>query len=165
MVRFLTNYAETRAILLPGCIQGYKIYDMQLLPSIDTKRAVWESYTIAIEGTRQRIIGFSAFCKYYMMHIIITKMMSDLCWVCSTAIVRSANTPEEEKERTEVTENTSYYHQLQVYQQAKARIEWAGTEHAFYKEACNESEIRCNTPIKMEFHHVPSMSRNCALCI
>ena len=38
VVRFLQNYAENHAILLPGRIPGYKRDDLQLLPSSTTKK-------------------------------------------------------------------------------------------------------------------------------
>ena len=69
VVRYIGNYAETHAILLPGRIPGYKNYNMQLLPSSSTKRAVWENYSVATELTRQRIVGFSAFCKYWKKYM------------------------------------------------------------------------------------------------
>ena len=120
---------------------------MQLLPSSSTKKSVWENYSVATKSIGQRIVGFSAFCKYwkkYIPHVIITKPMSDLCWVCqknSSAIIRSANQPEEQK--TKVSYQQLHYVQIitikiQVYQQARAHIERASTEHAFYREACKE---------------------------
>ena len=40
LVKFLQNYAETNAILLPGRIPGYKRDDLKLLPS-STSKKVW----------------------------------------------------------------------------------------------------------------------------
>ena len=37
-VKFLQNYAEQHAILLPGRIPGYKRDDMKLLPSSSSKK-------------------------------------------------------------------------------------------------------------------------------
>ena len=44
LVRFILQYAEDHAILLPGRVPGYKQDDLQLLPSSVTKREVWELY-------------------------------------------------------------------------------------------------------------------------
>ena len=44
LVRYILQYAEQHAILLPGRIPGYKCDDVQLLPSSTTKRQVWEVY-------------------------------------------------------------------------------------------------------------------------
>ena len=38
LVKFLQNYTETNAILLPGRIPGYKWDDLQLLPSNTSKK-------------------------------------------------------------------------------------------------------------------------------
>ena len=38
LVKFLQNYAETNAILLPGRIPGYKWDDLKLLPSNTSKK-------------------------------------------------------------------------------------------------------------------------------
>ena len=44
MVKFLQNYAEENALLLPGRIPGYKRDDIKLLPSSRSKR-VWVKST------------------------------------------------------------------------------------------------------------------------
>jgi len=38
LVKFVQNYAEQHAILLPGRIPGYKRDDLKLLPSSDSKK-------------------------------------------------------------------------------------------------------------------------------
>ena len=38
LIKFILNYAEDNAILLPGRIPGYKWDDLQLLPSNTTKK-------------------------------------------------------------------------------------------------------------------------------
>ena len=40
VLRFLHNYAEANAVLLPGRIPGYKRDDLQLLPSSTTKKVI-----------------------------------------------------------------------------------------------------------------------------
>lgn len=44
VVKFLENYAEAHAILLPGRIPGYKRTDLQLLPSSTTKKVILAMY-------------------------------------------------------------------------------------------------------------------------
>ena len=108
VVRFILNYAEENAILLPGRIPGYKRDDLQLLPSSTTKREVWQLYHHAATGSR--VICYSLFCQLWRKltpHIVVTKPMSDLCWTCqknSNLIMRSHNRPVEEK--TEVIKFT-----------------------------------------------------------
>ena len=44
VVKFVENYAEEHAILLPGRIPGYKRDDLRLLPSSSTKAVVYRAY-------------------------------------------------------------------------------------------------------------------------
>ena len=116
VVQYITTYAETHAILLPGRIPGYKRTDLQLLPSSTTKRNVWLSYseslaTLTTTSTAHRV-AYSTFCSLwqrFLPRVMATKPMSDLCWVCqrnSIAIMRSANQPEEQKSEVR---NITYY--------------------------------------------------------
>ena len=80
VVEFLRSYSEANAILLPGRIPGYKRTDIQLLPSSTTKRLVWQQYCAALVNSTHKQVAY--------------------CWVCqanTTAIMRSANLPEEQK--------------------------------------------------------------------
>ena len=104
VVKFVSNYAEEHAILLPGRIPGYKRDDVKLLPSSTTKRAVWTHYhTAAKSASDVRAVGYSTFCSLWQQllpQIIVTKPMTDLCWKCqqnSTMIMRAHNRPEGEK--------------------------------------------------------------------
>ena len=99
VVQFITTYAEAHAILLPGRIPGYKRSDLQLLPSSTTKRNVWLLYLVSLQSlpSPPRTVAYSSFCimwRWFLPQILITKPMSDLCWVCqknSVAIMRAAN--------------------------------------------------------------------------
>lgn len=122
VVRFLLSYADLHGILLPGRIPGYKRDDLQLLPSSTTKmvnlcnnclstyhsilfpqQAVWVEYKLACDDTGLRAAEYTTFCSLWrklVPHITVMRPMSDLCWVCqqnSRAIMRSANTQEEDK--------------------------------------------------------------------
>ena len=103
IVRFLLQYAEDHAILLPGRIPGYKRDDLQLLPSSTTKREVWESYHRAASGSSIKAVCYSLFCSLWKQltpQVVVTRPMSDLCWTCqqnSTLIMRAHNRPVEEK--------------------------------------------------------------------
>ena len=50
-----------------------------------------------------RAVAYSTFTQLWrqlLPHVVVMKPMSDLCWVCqqnSTAIMRAANRPDEEK--------------------------------------------------------------------
>ena len=113
VVQFITTYAETHAILLPGRIPGYKRSDLQLLPSSTTKRNVWLLYSESLQSlpSPPRRVAYSSFCsmwRRFLPQIMVTKPMSDLCWVCqknSIAIMRAANQPEEQKSEVTHTSN------------------------------------------------------------
>ncbi len=109
VVRFILNYAEDNAILLPGRIPGYKCDDMQLLPSSVTKREVWELYhETAASRESSLAVCYSLFCRFWRQltpQVVVAKPMSDLCWTCqknSTLIMRAHNTPVEEKTEVNV---------------------------------------------------------------
>jgi hypothetical protein len=104
VVRFLFNYAEQHALLLPGRVPGYSRSDIQLLPSSASKRAIWRVYRDAAEeeGTVHPV-AYTTFCYLWrtlMPSIVVMKPRSDLCWQCqqnSARIVRTANCPHEVK--------------------------------------------------------------------
>ena len=104
VVRYILHYAEDHAVLLPGMIPGYKRDDLQLLSSSTTKREVWQLYhSSASAGADMKAVGYSLFCalwKELTPHVVVTRPMFGLCWVCqknSNMIVRAHNRPVEEK--------------------------------------------------------------------
>lgn len=103
ILRFLHSYAEQHALLLPGWIPGYTRTDIQLLPSSESKRAVWRVYCEAAGVSTIHPVAYSTFCYIWrslVPSIVVMKPRSDLFWQCqqnSTAITRSANSPDSEK--------------------------------------------------------------------
>ena len=84
VVHYISTYAEAHPILLPGRIPGYKRSDLQLLPSNTTKRNVWLLYSHSLQSlpTSHHRVSYTTFCDMWQQmlpHIIITKLMSDLC--------------------------------------------------------------------------------------
>ncbi len=51
IVNFLTTFAETHAMILPGRVPGFKRDDVKLLPSHEQNNSVWRQYKTAMEGT------------------------------------------------------------------------------------------------------------------
>ena len=104
IVRFLFNFAEQHALVLPGRVPGYSWIDIQLLPSSLSKRAVWRVYREAVGAVHA--VAYSTFCLLWrsvVPSIVIMKPRSDLCWQCqqnSTAIMRTANASDTEKTST-----------------------------------------------------------------
>ena len=101
-------------MLLPGRVPGYKDSDVKLLPSSTTKHAIWELYLQAASTSVMRAVAYSTFTQLWrqlLPNIVVMKPMSDLCWICqqnSTAIMRSANCPEEEKSTVSTCEVCVY---------------------------------------------------------
>lgn len=66
-------------------------------------QAVWIVYAASCQEAGLTSVAYTTFCSLWrrlIPYITVMKPMSDLCWVCqqnSYAMVRSANTPEEEK--------------------------------------------------------------------
>ena len=94
---------EANVMVLPGRVPGYKLSDIQLLPSSTTKHNVWELYQQAAAVGSTRPVYYSMFTflwRQLLPHVVVMKPMSDLCWLCqqnSSIITRSANRPEQEK--------------------------------------------------------------------
>ena len=103
VIRFILQYSEDNAILLPGRVPGYKRDDIQLLPSSVTKREVWESYCAVTSQQGSHVVSYCLFCRFWKQltpQVVVSKPMSDLCWTCqknSTLIMRAHNKPVEEK--------------------------------------------------------------------
>ena len=155
VIQFITTYAEAHAILLPGRIPGYKRSDLQLLPSSITKHNVWLLYCDSLKSVpTYRTVAYSTFCKMWQQmlpHIMVTKPMSDLCWVCqknSIAIMRAANQPkEQESEVTNLPSNNIHvchmsvrtYRVLcfQVFKEAENHITM---ERSYYRAVCDNTK-------------------------
>ena len=90
-------------MLLPGQVPGYKSSNVKLLPSSTTKHTIWKLYFWAAAASMMRAVAYSTFTQLWyqlLPNVVVMKPMSDLYWVCqqnSTAIMRAANRPEEEK--------------------------------------------------------------------
>ena len=127
VVRFLLNFAEQHALLLPG----YSRDDIKLLPSSTTKRAIWKVYkeAAAVEDSIQTI-AYSTFCHLWrkqLPSIRLMKPMTDLCWTCqqnSSAILKAANCPERQKSS--------------VVEAAQEHLRIVQIERSFYKTTCDD---------------------------
>ena len=128
VVRFLYNYAEQHALLLPGRVPGYSRCEVKLLPSNISKKGIWRRYySAAEEADSIHPVQYSTFTRLWrtlVASIIVMKPRSDLCWKCqqnSAAVVRSANSTEAEKSATIssalehlslVKKEREYYHRV-----------------------------------------------------
>ena len=103
VVKFIKNIAEEQALLLPGCVPGFKRIDVKLLPSNLTKHGLWKTYFDICTSMGQVPVGYSKFCDLWNQlcpFILIMQPATDLCWTCqknNSQINKSANLPEAEK--------------------------------------------------------------------
>ena len=147
-VRFIFNYAEQHALLLPGRVPGYSRSDLQLLPSSDTKQAIWRVYNSAAEadGTVHPV-AHTTFCYLWRKltpSVIVMKPRSDLCWQCqqnSTAITRTANLPEADKSA--------------AIESALEHLRVVRMERKHYKTICNECKESVRTHFATEDTFTP----------
>ena len=74
-------------------------------------QSVWKEYTTACEASGIRAAAYATFCLLWrnlLPYITVMTPMTDLCSVCqqnSTAIMKSANLPEE---KSEVCDNNTH---------------------------------------------------------
>ena len=103
IIRFVLQYGESNAILLPGRVLGYKRDDIQLLPCSTTKKSVWKLYQETALLLSLRQVSYRSFCKVwqrFLPHLVVARPMTDLCVTCqknSVTIMRSCNLNEEDK--------------------------------------------------------------------
>ena len=139
-IAFIKNYADIHAMPLPGRLPKHQDYKVMLLPSSVTKKKVYNEYSFLSQevhspvGTPVRIFGYREFCRLWaevVPYISVILPSSDLCFLCqqnATAIMHSANLPEEENS--------------QRLKDAEAHLAHAKSERHYYRqqvEKCRET--------------------------
>lgn len=71
IVKFLQAYTEDHGLVLPGRIPGYKQNDIKLLPSSNTKQAIWKQYSEAAAAAGKTIMNFT-----YLKKVVLTRIES-----------------------------------------------------------------------------------------
>ena len=100
VVSFITSYAETHALVLPGRVSSHKRDDILLLPSSATKADIYRQYRVAMEETEARCVADSTFRNLWLQllpRIVCSRPMTDLCWECqrnNRDISASSNLPD-----------------------------------------------------------------------
>lgn len=57
-MRFIQNFAEDHALVLPGRVPGFKRSDVKILPSAYTKAAIWDHYRRLMQARGMKICVF-----------------------------------------------------------------------------------------------------------
>ena len=154
VVRFIFNYAEQNGLLLPGKVPGYSRSDIKLLPSSLSKRGIWRVYQVAAgSDSSLQPAAYSTFTRLWLTlvpSVIIMRPMTDLCWQCqknSSAILKSANAPEEENSET--------------LRAAEEHIRIVQVERSVYNSTCEECSrlVRAHFTSDGKFYPPPPHSR------
>jgi hypothetical protein len=156
LVKFIFNYSEQHALLLPGRVPNYKRSDLQLLPSSDTKRSIWRVYREAAEqdGTVHPAAysSFTFLWRKLVPFIVIMKPRSHLFWQChqnNTAIIRTANQTESEK--TYAIANTEHLHIVTM-------------DSEFHKSICKECKESVQGHFLSDDEFAPPLPDACIPC-
>ena len=131
IVKFIKNTAEEQALLLPGCVPGFKQIDVKLLNWNLTKHRLWKQYSHICTSIGQVSVGYSKFCDLWSQlcqFILIMRPATDLCWTCqknSNWIHRSANSPKTGK--------------AEAVRAQQEHLRFTSGERKCYKNCCEES--------------------------
>ena len=129
--RFLTNYIEDNAFVLPGRIPGFKREDVQVLSSSETKTSVWRVYTTTCTASGEQAVSYSKFVDLWHQfcpRVVVAKPMTDLCLTCqqnTTKLVRAANLPEHEK--------------ANCIKAQQEHLDCVQVEREFYRKTCSDA--------------------------
>ena len=83
--KFIENYAEEHAVILPGRIPGYRDDRIQLIQSSENKKIIHKHYVSCCEKTSIIAVSYSRFCSLWnelLPYVVVAKPLSDLCWTC-----------------------------------------------------------------------------------
>ena len=153
--KFISNYAEEHALVLPGRVPGFKRTDVRLLPSHMSKASAWRVYSTAMEGESETPVGYSKFVELWNQltpHVVIMRPMSDLCFTCqhnNTQIVRSVNLPESTKST--------------VVRAQEEHLLRASSERSFYRSTVKTLEATAQQILAANHGVVPRNTRPCSL--
>ena len=102
-VTFIKNFASEQGIALPGRVPQFKNFDVQLLPSSESKALIWRRYKDSVEKDSVPTISYSKFVDIwntFTPYIIMMTPATDLCntsQMNNTKIFKSVNISEDEK--------------------------------------------------------------------
>lgn len=133
VVRFLTNYAEQHALILPGRASTVYNANLKLLPSNETVRTVYEKYAASFNrDITEKPISKRLFRNIWRetcRDIVIMKPRSDLCATCQqhyTSGAKMAMATDEEK--------------IETLQKMTAHLDLVAKERKFYKDIIQRSK-------------------------
>lgn len=102
-VTFIKNFASEQGLSLPGRVPQFKNFDVQLLPSSETKASIWRLYKASANKDNSTAVSYSKFVNIwntFTPYIVMMTPETDLCGTCqlnNTKIFRTVNVSEDEK--------------------------------------------------------------------
>ena len=148
VVKFITNYAETHALPLPGRMPRFSDYNIMLLPSDTTKASVHREYEACCKkveedsGKPVRCFGYREFCRVWSEVVPYIRTMppaEDICPVCqenAARIMGSANQSEDDKKQLLSTAD-------EHLAKAKIQREHYRKQVESSKESINKGTVHC----------------------
>lgn len=102
-VTFIKNFASEQGLSLPGRVPQFQNFDVQLLPSSETKASIWRLYKASANKDNSTTVSYSKFVNIwntFTPYIVMMTPATDLCGTCqlnNTKIFRTVNVSEDEK--------------------------------------------------------------------
>lgn len=102
-VTFIKNFGSEQGLSLPGRVPQFKNFDVQLLPSSETKSSIWRLYKASADKDNISAVSYPKFVNIwntFTPYIVMMTPATDLCNTCqmnNTKIFRNVNVSEEEK--------------------------------------------------------------------
>lgn len=138
IVRFLYNYAEQHAVILPGRSSTIYKTNLKLLPSSDTKVKIYETYKASFTPDMpSKPVSCRLFRNIWRQlcpEVVVMKPRSDLCATCQkhfTSGAAMALLPEETK--------------LQTIEKMRSHLDLVSKERKFYKDTIKQSKTNFET--------------------
>ncbi|KAG8257716.1 hypothetical protein J6590_042825 [Homalodisca vitripennis] len=152
VVKFLQNYAEQHAIMLPGRSSTVYNTTLKLLPSSDSKVKIYETYKASFtnEITQKPVHSrvFSNIWRDICPDIVVMKPRTDLCAICQkhySSGAEMALVPEEKK--------------IETIEMMRTHLQTVSKERKFYNETIQETRIKFQNQDKSAVHYSFDMAQ------
>ena len=136
VIKFIENYAEEHAVILPGRIPGHRNDRIQLIQSSENKKKIHKHYVLCCEESDLTHVCYSTFCSLWnglLPYIVVAKPLTDLCWTCQNGnnlllhSGKAGNIEEYTTDRSEILKK-----QLEHIKQANEELD-------YYRKQCKNA--------------------------
>ncbi|KAK3794639.1 hypothetical protein RRG08_003784 [Elysia crispata] len=153
VVNFITNYADTFAITLPGRTPHHWVTNTRLLPTNCTKHLVYTAYADSFTGADDTKVSERSFNRLWqdlLPFISTMKPATDLCFTCqkgATKVARAKHLGEEVKSA--------------ALREFEEHLETVTKERSFYKTICDEVKAQIPSNLNLGHHDPCSFQGKC----